>query len=759
MRGDGERKLRMPFLLLFPPLHSQLLKHSSQPLEFFAWTHLGFGIELWTNLDTTRTWHSEPFSPCGENWYRLCLPLAGLPPGRYEYTLKYRTTEQQEQWLGTMGENGIITIVDPPSILPPLFIDSSRVNLDQHQVNDTTVLTAFTTDTPLDIPLMTINKVHSYMALARKSSCWLVPVSGTNQIETDDRPWQFLMYIDLNDITWVWWVTDGSGWLQLYDSTLMIRNTSSFHCARSTSNDDFFLDTIITRKQQQQVTRGVMETCLGYCTWNALGVDMDLALIDQALSSLEQYIDVGYLIMDDGWQQQHDGYLTGFGADPHKFPLGLTYSLEWLKQRHTSLRSIGVWHTLWGSWRGIDRKSLGKHYDPDISIGKTHLVKQVDRFYNDYYRSLASAGVNFVKIDNQGGVDDWPLSLEKKHMLWDQYCLAASSAVDHSMTAPPLHSMAMVPYLLNSQQNNPTWCNGAIRNSDDFFPNVSDSHSWHIYGNLMNSLWLSSYYSTLDFDMFQSGHPFGEYHAISRAISGGPIYITDKTGDHDASLLAKLVAETRTGEQEILRCKQSCWPFRDSVLGGKPGKDQDYIGAWNTTTNQGRIYGYWSMKMDRDTQCIATARIPTGHVGYISLGLDKGTYSNDGLLSFRLKGMGGCALINIVPVSLGVACLGLLDKLNGTQAIISTVVTSDQQHVLFKTRLSHRGRQCGFLVPASMKILWAKMDGVNVSLHPSHTCRVWLLDMTQLPLDVSGSSDFSIELYLVPIVKTSINKY
>lgn len=60
-------------------------------------------------------------------------------------------------------------------------------------------------------------------------------------------------------------------------------------------------------------------------------------------------------------------------------------------------------------------------------------------------------------------------------------------------------------------------------NSDDFFPDEKDSHSWHIYANAINSLW-STHHSDIigDWDMFQSDHPFAEYHA-SRYAKHTPI--------------------------------------------------------------------------------------------------------------------------------------------------------------------------------------------------------------------------------------------
>lgn len=44
-----------------------------------------------------------------------------------------------------------------------------------------------------------------------------------------------------------------------------------------------------------------------------------------------------------------------------------------------------------------------------------------------------------------------------------------------------------------------------------------------------------------DWDMFHSKHPAALLHATARAISGGAVYVSDKPGHHDFSLLRRLV--------------------------------------------------------------------------------------------------------------------------------------------------------------------------------------------------------------------------
>ncbi|AES82211.2 galactinol-raffinose galactosyltransferase [Medicago truncatula] len=55
-----------------------------------------------------------------------------------------------------------------------------------------------------------------------------------------------------------------------------------------------------------------------------------------------------------------------------------------------------------------------------------------------------------------------------------------------------------------------------------------------------NSLWMGQMIRP-DWDMFQSDHICAKFHAGSRAICGGPIYLSDDVGFHDFDLIKKLV--------------------------------------------------------------------------------------------------------------------------------------------------------------------------------------------------------------------------
>ncbi|KAI9870882.1 MAG: hypothetical protein M1823_008612, partial [Watsoniomyces obsoletus] len=92
-----------------------------------------------------------------------------------------------------------------------------------------------------------------------------------------------------------------------------------------------------------------------------------------------------------------------------------------------------------------------------------------------------------------------------------------------------------------------------LRNSDDFFPDIPESHPWHVFCNAHNALFVQHLNALPDWDMFQTSHAYSGFHAAARCLSGGPIYVTDTPGAHDADLIHQMSATNSRGETVILR--------------------------------------------------------------------------------------------------------------------------------------------------------------------------------------------------------------
>jgi raffinose synthase len=176
-----------------------------------------------------------------------------------------------------------------------------------------------------------------------------------------------------------------------------------------------------------------------------------------------------------------------------------------------------------------------------------------------------------------------------------------------------------------------------------------------------------------DWDMFQSGHAMGGFHAAGRAVSGGPVYVSDKIDGHNFGVLRKLVLSDGT----VLRADQPGRPTRDCLFANvtrEPvllkifnyNRDCAVVGLFNANfhaaeTARATIAGdvspadapdlvagefaAFAQQANRVWRCRRTDREPV-----------KLAESDWEIVSFA-------------PVDRGVAVLGLADKLNSTGAI------------------------------------------------------------------------------------------
>ncbi|CEP15127.1 hypothetical protein [Parasitella parasitica] len=575
-------------LLFSPDLSSSLIINQKKKsyITFYCYSSAERRIELWTNLSQNGKWAGIPFTQQRDSpdEYTLKLSTCKLPPGKYEYTMRYsaallnklETNSVHDCWLwyGKPNQNGVIRIVQRTSDTPtaPSFAKVPQLCFVAKEHGNPADLWHF-----------------------RTRSTWITPVTGSNNFQgrNTQEKCQLLLYQDAeNGDIHLWMVL-----CQNADCYLSFQpdESISFHCKpgkdahlliASTSDTRQFAQLIQTAldyykntiKQERSAhlddiprlaSDNVLLEKLGYCTWNAFGQDVDTEKIKLALDSLRAHkIPAGYLMIDDGWQSVTERrQMAGFDACPSKFPGGLAKMVAQFKSEYPFLQNIGVWHALWGYWNGVDQHfALKNGYNWSSNRQNHHQIGIIENpkdFYKDFYRFLNESGVDFVKVDNQGSFQELSEDDERNLSLWDNFRQAMVDNGEAFLQSSVLHCMSLTPHVLFvpilSHKKQSIF-------SDDFFPDENDSHAWHIYANAVNSLVTAHYPIIGDWDMFQSDHLFAEYHASSRAISGGPVYITDVPGKHNVDLIYKLVADTKHGGYTILRSSQAPQPTFETVF-------------------------------------------------------------------------------------------------------------------------------------------------------------------------------------------------
>ncbi|KAL6863024.1 hypothetical protein ACO1O0_003268 [Amphichorda felina] len=316
---------------------------------------------------------------------------------------------------------------------------------------------------------------------------------------------------------------------------------------------------------------------LGFCTWNSLGQKLTETKVLGALEALsENNIQITSFIIDDNWQsidyegqsQFQHGWLD-FDAEPRTFPDGLKATVAKIREKHPHIQHIAVWHALLGYWGGISPKGrLAKTYktvelprvDDGLSLGDTMTVvgqEDVARLYDDFYSFLSDAGIDAVKTDVQFMVDTWTSASARRTLLFTYLNTWNLAAMRH-FSMRTISCMSLFPQWLLYLQLSSSRPAYPVRSSDDYFPDVTASHPWHLWANAHNCILLQSMNILPDWDMFQTAHEYAGFHAAARCVSGGPIYITDAPGEHDVSIIRQISGKTPRGTTII---------FRPSVIG------------------------------------------------------------------------------------------------------------------------------------------------------------------------------------------------
>ncbi|XP_073011180.1 probable galactinol--sucrose galactosyltransferase 6 isoform X2 [Typha latifolia] len=353
----------------------------------------------------------------------------------------------------------------------------------------------------------------------------------------------------------------------------------------------------------------------GWCTWDAFYQDVTQEGVEAGLRSLtEGGAPPKFVIIDDGWQsiaadQSEEEIskeetplprLTGIKENP-KFQSkedpssGIKSIVQTAKQMY-GLKYVYVWHAITGYWGGVRPGVEGmEHYGsriqyPKVSPGvvenepgmKTDMLtmkglglvnpKGVYKFYNEMHAYLASSGVDGVKVDVQCILETLGAGLGGRVQLTRQYHQALDASV-----AKNFQENGIIACM--SHNTDALYCSkqtAVVRASDDFYPRDPVSHTIHIASVAYNSVFLGEFMLP-DWDMFHSLHPAAEYHASARAISGGPIYVSDAPGKHNFELLRKIILP----DGSILRARLPGRPTKDCLFTDPARDGISLLKIWN----------------------------------------------------------------------------------------------------------------------------------------------------------------------------------
>ncbi|MFQ6664337.1 hypothetical protein Gotur_031491 [Gossypium turneri] len=397
----------------------------------------------------------------------------------------------------------------------------------------------------------------------------------------------------------------------------------------------------------------------GWCTWDAFYLNVHPKGVWEGVKGLaEGGCPPGMVLIDDGWQSIcHDDdpisdkegmNRTSAGEqmpcrlikmeENYKFreyesiklgnKKGMGAFIRDLKEEYKTIEHVYVWHALCGYWGGIRPNVQGmppaKVVTPKLSQGLKMTMEDlavdkivnngvglvppevVHEMYEGLHSHLQSVGIDGVKVD----------VIHLLEMLAEEFGgrVDLAKAYYKALTASIRKHFKGNGIIASMEHCNDFFFLGteAIslgRVGDDFWCTdpSGDPHGtyWlqgcHMVHCAYNSLWMGNFIQP-DWDMFQSTHQCAEFHAASRAISGGPIYISDSVGQHNFKLLKSLALP----DGSILRCQHYALPTRDCLFEDPLHDGKTMLKIWNLNKYTGVLGlfncqgGGWSRESRRN---------------------------------------------------------------------------------------------------------------------------------------------------------------
>lgn len=470
----------------------------------------------------------------------------------------------------------------------------------------------------------------------------------------------------------------------------------------ATGDDPYQLIAQAARAVQRQIGAGRLRVdkptpdfteLFGWCTWDAFYHDVSA---DKVKAGLESFaaggVEPRWMILDDGWQSvkpSPTGEVRLVSLDPNEKFGGNIGPLVRLAKEKFRVKQFIVWHALMGYWGGIDEETLAAYaprtvarsfgpgilkMNPSWNVQPWGAVvgvpsgEKVASFYDDYHRRLAEQGVDGVKVDNQAMLEAVSAGQGGRVALARAYRTALERSVGRHFDGRLINCMSSTLEAIYLAADSTL-----LRTSDDFYPARPETHGEHVLNNAHTGLWFGEFILP-DWDMFQSAHSAGAFHAAARAISGGPVYVSDKPGEHNFELLQKLVLSDGT----VLRADYPGRPTRD-VLFTDPKVGDTLFKVFNLNGDAG-VVGLFNVQHhpERKERIAIAGRVAPRDVAGLAAeefaafahASDRvWRCSRDEAVSFKLGEL-EWELVSFAPVEHGFAALGLADKLNSTGAII-----------------------------------------------------------------------------------------
>lgn len=322
-----------------------------------------------------------------------------------------------------------------------------------------------------------------------------------------------------------------------------------------------------------------------------------------------------------------------------------------------------MWHPTTGYWMGIDPEGeIWRDYkDCIIRTADGRYIPSYERekaykFYSAFHDYLLKCGAAFVKIDNQSMTRRYYKNLAPVGEVARSFHNAIEASVGEHFDNAMINCMGMGSEDMWNRRVSPI-----SRCSDDFLPEDSAWFTKHILQCSYNDLIQGQLYYC-DWDMWWTDDGQAVKNSILRAISGGPVYVSDMLDRSNAEVIMPLVFS----DGKILRCDKPAMPTADCIT-VNPVNSGEIFKLQNTANGSGILAVF---NLDENGKSVKGSISPSdvySLIGekfavyeYFSRKLTVLNYNDK--LDVVLNNRSEFGLYIIVPLKSGFAPIGRIDK-------------------------------------------------------------------------------------------------
>lgn len=323
---------------------------------------------------------------------------------------------------------------------------------------------------------------------------------------------------------------------------------------------------------------------LGWCSWEEFHWNINEDVLVRAFRELAASgVPVRWVMVDDGHLDEVGGFAPGtqppvndegeipagesqrrlnsLGVYRPHFPNGWEPVVQ--AARDCGFRWLGVWLNFNGYWGGIAAENeLDELNEALMEVSPGTLqprpgIENARRFYDALVAAQQAAGFDFLKVDNQA----------KNLTFYERRVPSAVQASSSNHQALEEAAASRMEAMINCMAHNNlchfhTSGSAVTRCSEDYKMGDLWRAKHHLNNSFANMLWMRG---TIwgDHDMFHSCDPAAaEVMARSKAVSGGPIYLSDAPGDISRELVSRLCL----ADGRILRAAEPALPAPESIF-------------------------------------------------------------------------------------------------------------------------------------------------------------------------------------------------